>query len=340
MFKSISTALFSAITVFWGGAAATAETTLQSFSLPGAPATAHSPGQPTLALMMQRARGAERNTPVLYIHGATFPAENSIFFRFGGRSWADALGAAGFSVWGLDFAGYGRSERYAEMASDIPPEGAPLGRAPEAARQIERAVRTIMTETGAPKVSIIAHSWGTIAAGKFAGDHPELVDRLVLFGPIARRETLPGVAPLGPWRFITAEEQKKRFVEDVPEGEPQVLIEEDFPAWVDLYLKADKTSASRTPASVKTPNGPVADLMSAWSGAMPFDPARITAPTLIVRGEWDSVSNDNDVAWLKNALTSAPEVRDVKIPKATHLMHLERGREALYAASIRFLSEK
>jgi alpha-beta hydrolase superfamily lysophospholipase len=55
---------------------------------------------------------------VLYIHGATFPAENSIFFKLGGASWADALNSAGFSVWGLDFAGFGRSESYPEMSAD------------------------------------------------------------------------------------------------------------------------------------------------------------------------------------------------------------------------------
>jgi len=317
-----------------------ADTQLRHVNVAGAPAAGGQPWQPRLQLFEQMAGTADRKRPVLYIHGATFPAENSIFFRFGGASWADALNAAGFSVWGLDFAGFGRSESYPEMAADKTPAGEPLGRAPDAAPQIERAVRAIIAETGAANVSIIAHSWGTMAAGHFAGGHPDLVDRLVLFGPVVRREALKGAPPLGPWRFVTVEEQKKRFIEDVPEGEPEVLVEADFPAWADLYLKADPTSASRTPPSVKTPNGPLADIMAAWSGTLAYDPTRIKAPVLIVRGEWDSLCNDADVAWLRRALTGSPQVQDVKVAKATHLMHLENGRTALYAAANEFLKMK
>jgi hypothetical protein len=73
-------------------------------------------------------RSAER--AVLYIHVATFPSALSIAYRFDGRSWRDALCDAGFSVWGLDFYGFGYSDRYPEMSqpADV---SAPLGRAAE-----------------------------------------------------------------------------------------------------------------------------------------------------------------------------------------------------------------
>jgi pimeloyl-ACP methyl ester carboxylesterase len=57
---------------------------------------------------------------------------------------------------------------------------------------------------------------------------------------------------------------------------------------------------------------------------------------LCVRGEWDSVTNDADAAWLK---TQRPSCRDVKIAKGTHLMHLEHAREELFAAVREFLCE-
>ena len=59
-----------------------------------------------------------------------------------------------------------------------------------------------------------------------------------------------------------------------------------------------------------------------------------------MRGEWDSLCNDADVAWLRQALTGSPQVQDVKVAKATHLMHLENGRTALYAAANEFLKMK
>src|SRR6202046_1569474 len=52
---------------------------------------------------------------VLHVHGATFPSALSIAHRFDGRSWRDALNDAGFDVWGLDFYGFGDSDRYPEM---------------------------------------------------------------------------------------------------------------------------------------------------------------------------------------------------------------------------------
>src|SRR5438128_5725668 len=53
---------------------------------------------------------------VLYIHGATFPSALSIAHRFDGHSWRDELTAAGHHVWGLDFLGFGCSDRYYEMS--------------------------------------------------------------------------------------------------------------------------------------------------------------------------------------------------------------------------------
>src|SRR5215813_14118381 len=61
---------------------------------------------------------------VLYVHGATFPSALSIAHRFDGKSWRDALNESGFDVWGLDFYGFGHSDRYPEMdepAAEHPP---------------------------------------------------------------------------------------------------------------------------------------------------------------------------------------------------------------------------
>src|SRR5258708_30652265 len=67
--------------------------------------------------------GIEPRRTVLYVHGATFPSALSTAHRFDGKSWRDALGEAGLDVWGLDFYGFGHSDRYPER--DQPPTANP-----------------------------------------------------------------------------------------------------------------------------------------------------------------------------------------------------------------------
>ena len=56
------------------------------------------------------------------------------------------------------------------------------------------------------------------------------------------------------------------------------------------------------------------------------------------RQEWDSLVTDDDAHWLFQALKRSVIKRDVKISKATHLMHLEQSRFALYREAHTFLN--
>jgi pimeloyl-ACP methyl ester carboxylesterase len=273
---------------------------------------------------------------VLYVHGATFPSALSIAYRFDGRSWRDELNAAGFHVWGLDFNGFGGSDRYPEMSLS-PEDGPALGRVAVAEQQIENAVRFILGRHGVQRISIIAHSWGTMATGLFATRCPELVDRLVFFAPIAQRPAQSQAQKYSAWRLVSLHEQRDRFVEDVPAGEPAVLSGRHFEDWGPLYLDTDPQSRTRSPPSVKVPSGPVQDIAAAWSGHLAYDPRLIRAPVAIIRGAWDHLVSDTDARLLFNALENSPVIRDLKISRATHLMHLERSRYALYRETQVFL---
>jgi pimeloyl-ACP methyl ester carboxylesterase len=277
---------------------------------------------------------------VLYVHGGTFPSALSIAHRFDGRSWRDELCAAGFHTWGLDFHGFGNlSDPYPEM-SEPAQIHAPLGRAESASRQLERAVRFISEHHGVPRISLVAHSWGSIVTGRFAGRAPELVDRLVFFGPIAQRARKSEAQHLPAWRLISLRDQWDRFVADVPPGEPAVLSKRHFDDWGERYLDIDPESRSRSPAAVKTPSGAFQDIFDAWAGALPYDPAFVCPPIAILRGEWDSYCTDEDARWLYDAFKASPMRRDVKISRATHLMHLEANRYALYREAETFLNDR
>jgi pimeloyl-ACP methyl ester carboxylesterase len=274
---------------------------------------------------------------VLYVHGGTFPSGLSIVHRFDGRSWRDELCDAGFHVWGLDFHGFGRlSDPYPEMAqrTEMHP---PLGRAEAVSRQLEYAVRFICSHHGVAGISLIAHSWGSIVTGRFAGRCPDLVHRLVLFGPIARRERVGERTRLPAWRLISLKDQWDRFTEDVPPGERPVLSEAHFAEWGEAYLSVDPESRTRSPAAVKVPSGAFQDIYDALAGELAYDPGLVRSPVAIIRGEWDSLCTDDDARWLFDHFTSSPVRRDVKIGRATHLMHLEENRYALYRETETFL---
>jgi len=298
------------------------------------------PGQPMLALQVQRPLDApsvpDEGSDVLYVHGSTFGADLSVFYRFDGRSWADALNDAGHTVWGLDWTGYGHSERYPHNATG------PVGRMADVLPQLHRAIAAIRAHNGDRPVALIAHSWGASVAAAYASLHPQDVRALVLFGPIVTRTPVgnatPAAAPVSSHYPVSLWAQYRRFVEDVPRGQPQVLNEAHFQDWGHAYLATDPMAATRSPPSVWTPAGPGADVQAWWSGNWLYEPARVEVPTLLVRGEWDSLCTDADAATLLAALGSTHKA-DCRIARATHLMHLESQRGVLYHHTNTFLQD-
>jgi pimeloyl-ACP methyl ester carboxylesterase len=298
---------------------------------------------PNLKLFLRYLPSSHAHTaglrPVLYVHGATFPSALSVAHRFDGRSWRDALNEAGFDVWALDFHGFGNSDRYAEMGR--PPDSQqPLCNAHDAANQVEAAVRFVLGRQRVARLSVISHSWGSMPVGRFAGKHPAMIDRWVLFGPVARRPPRRyESAPAGEaWRVITVDDQWTRFVEDVPVGEPPVLSRQHFEEWAVAYLDSDEDSRSRKPPAVQVPSGPFNDILRAWHGELGYDPALVHAPIALIRGEWDGIAPDEDARWLFDAFKASPIKRDIKISRGTHLMHLEVMRSALYHEANAFLT--
>ena len=287
------------------------------------------PGAPRLAMQLQPPSPSQDRSiaagDVVYVHGATFGANLSIFYRFQGRSWADALNDIGLSVWGFDFAGYGNSDRY-------PPADEPVGRMNAAVAQLRRVVHAVREKNGDRPVALVAHSWGASVAARYAGTYPQDVKALVLFAPIVMRTATPAALPLGkaPATYpLSLWSQYRRFIEDVPRGSAQVLDEADIQTWGQAYLASDPEAGRRMPPAVTTPFGPVADIGALWSGHPLYDPSLVNVPTLLIRGAWDSLCTDADAARLLAAIGSSDKA-DSRVDRATHLMHLESARGELH----------
>src|SRR2546423_3754558 len=89
---------------------------------------------------------------LLYVHGATYPAETAFDLQLDGVSWMEYIARRGYDVYLVDVRGYGRSTRPPEM--DRPPdENAPLVRTPTAVKDVGTAVDFILGRRSVPKLN-------------------------------------------------------------------------------------------------------------------------------------------------------------------------------------------
>lgn len=281
--------------------------------------------------------GSKEGRVVLITHGTLVPSSGNAAFEVGGKSWMTDFAENGFDVWALDFAGFGKSSRYPEM--DQPANAnPPLGRADEASRQIGMAIRHIMKRQQVSKVSLIGDSGGTLVAGLYATREPELIDRLILYGPVGRKPNSYGGNSIDAYTYATPEPLVEQFAGSVPAGESPVFDKDYFAkAWSPLFLDSDPTSRSRNPPSVKVPSGRMADAADIGAGKFPYDPSKIQAPTLVIIGEWDEVTPDEGAREIFDNLKSAPLKRYAIIGRATHTVQFEEARFQLYQVMRTFL---
>jgi pimeloyl-ACP methyl ester carboxylesterase len=307
-----------------------------------------SSGDPGIDIFVRNKRPADlkrytAGNVVLFIHGATYPAETSFDLNLDGLSWMDFIAGRGYDVYLMDVRGFGRSTRPPQM--DEPPEkNPPVARTTTAAADLDAVVSFILKRRGLSKLCLLAWSWGTRIAGYYTASHNEKVHRLALYAPgwlrTSASMTDPGGA-LGAYRTVTVEAAERRKRAGVP---PEKVHEIMPAAWFDAWAKAtfatDPVGAKQNPPVLRAPTGSVQDNREFWAaGKSQYDPAAIRVPTLIIVGEWDA---DNPPAMsqaLFPLLTSAPYKRLVMIGEATHSVMIEKNRMQLFREVQLFLDE-
>jgi len=287
---------------------------------------------------------------LILVHGARVPGVASFDLPVPGGSLAADLAAAGFRVLVIDVRGYGRSTRPAAM-SEPPTAHPPLVRSDEVVRDLDAVVAWAQARTGARAVALFGWATGGHWCGMYAALHPERVSHLVmlntLYGAdaphplIGRGSDLddpahPGafrVAAVGAYRFSTAASLLAPW--EANRRESPVAA-----AYAEAALASDPTSTTRNPPSLRAPTGALEDSFYQASGRQLWDASFIRAATLVVRGERDFWSRPEDVARLEAHLTHAARVRVVRLPNATHFVHLDRpenGRAQLLKDVLAFL---
>jgi pimeloyl-ACP methyl ester carboxylesterase len=280
---------------------------------------------------LKKADSFNSSRTVLYVHGATQPSETVFDLKVGNESWATYIASRGYDVWYVDVRGYGGS---------TPPkdQSKPFATTKDAVDDVDAAIRHILERRKLPKLQLIGWSWGTLITGSYAAAHPERVTGLVLLAP-PWLSTTPVKQPETGWQEWTTEDSLKRLQKGVPDGEAAKIFPAAWKsAWEDALLANQPAAKTHTPPRFRSPTGVVLDSALYLGASKPlYDPKQIKAPTLIIRGAWDELTPLSHSQALFALLQNAPVRHLIEIPRATHFIEVETGRDALFREVQRFL---
>lgn len=300
----------------------------------------------SLYVRNKRPRGIEKFGPertIVMVHGATYSSGSLYDVQLGGMSYMDYLAARGFDVFAVDVRGYGRSTRPLEMERDsnLSP---PVVNTYTGVADLGYAVDFVLRHRRLNQVNIFAMSWGGTVAGAFSANNPAKVFKLALLAPQWLSDKpipIDTGGALDAYRLVPVLETKTRWLSTAPENGRDSLIPTGwFEAWAEATLAEDPWSGEKTPNLLRASNGPIQDIRDYWrAGRAFYDPTQISAPTLLVHGEWDIDVTIDLARSIFQKFTSAPYRRWVEIGEATHLVLMEKNRLQAFDAIASFFSE-
>jgi pimeloyl-ACP methyl ester carboxylesterase len=289
---------------------------------------------------------------LLFVHGATYPAETAFDLPIEGASMMDLFAQQGYDVYLVDARGYGGSTRPPEMSKPAS-ENKPIVSTEVAAHDLGAAVDHILKTRGVSKIDLMGWSWGTAIAGMYTSEHNDKVNRLVLYAPLwlFRKDTAvlapapsaQGAAPqLGAYRLVSKASAKDRWLKGVAEDKKADLIPPGvFEQWADATWATDPESSKQNPPMLRAPNGVLDDINKTFAAGIPlYDPGKITVPTFLVHAEWDADLPSYQAQEYFTKLTNAPYRRFVELSEGTHTIMLEKNRMQFFREILNFLNEE
>ena len=229
---------------------------------------------------------------VLYVHGTTQASETTFDLALDGKSWMDYIAEQGWDVWLMNVRGFGGSTKPPEMdrpAADSPP----IAPAVVAMRDVRVAVGHILGKRGLSRISLLGWSRGAESGGLVCqrasgqGSPPRSLCAGVDPQSVPGRRTaradpgLPdlehGAGPYAPPGRCPVREAGNPIPFRVARR-----LGGRRPGHGSGRRRADAASGAQPRRTAHD------DGREYWNAGKPlYDPARITAPTLIVTAEWD-----------------------------------------------------
>jgi pimeloyl-ACP methyl ester carboxylesterase len=222
---------------------------------------------------------ARRGT-ILFVHGSSMASQPTFDLQVPGRphsSVMDWFAKQGFDTWCVDMEGYGRSDKHRNINFDIANGVDDLGAASD----------YIAKTRGARELMVYGISSGALRAALFAQRHPERVARLALDAFVWTGEGSPTLAErrkkLPDFQKVNRRPIDRAFVHSIfTRDHPGCAEEKVIEAFADAILALDDS----------VPTGTYVDMCS----KLPVvDPEKITAPTIVLRGEFDGIAGFDDL---------------------------------------------
>ena len=225
--------------------------------------------------------GSPDNKPaVLFVHGSSMASQPTFDLTVPGRpdsSVMDWFAQRGFVCWTVDMEGYGRSDKSRDIFCDIS----------NGADDLAAATDYILKTRGIKSFLTYGISSGALRAALFAERHPDRVARLALDAYVWTGEGA-----------LTLAQRRKKLPEFMAKKRRPIdrafvysIFERDHPDCAEKRV-VDSFADAILALDDSMPNGTYIDMCS----KLPVnDPAKITVPTFILRGQFDGIAAMDDL---------------------------------------------
>lgn len=236
-------------------------------------------GDVDLFMFRKRLTASENALVLFMVHGSSFSGPTGFDLQVPGRedySQMDRFARAGFDVWTLDHEGYGRSSR-TDGNSDIA----------SGVEDLKAGFDVITRETGATAALFYGSSSGALRAAAFAEARPDAVTRLVLDAFVWTGKDAPTLIK----RAENLDYFRSHNTRPVDRAFFESIFTRDKPGTSEQIV-AETLAETELQYGDTVPTGTYLDMCA----HLPVvDPAKITCPVMIVRGEHDGVATEEDL---------------------------------------------
>jgi len=217
---------------------------------------------------------------ILFVHGSSMASQPTFDLAVPGRSDSsvmDWFAARGFDTWCMDHEGYGRSDKARAINCDIA----------NGADDLAAGSEYVLKHSSHGKLLVYGISSGALRAALFAERHPGRVARLALDAFVWTGKGSPTLAE----RTKKLPEFRAKNRRPIDRAFVRSIFTRDHPGTADdATIEAFATAILALDDSV--PTGTYVDMCS----KLPLvDPARITVPTILMRGEFDGIASLEDL---------------------------------------------